>query len=246
MDPNKLPGPISEGTVHVWIADLKDWNKHAENLESILSEEERKRLDRLKVIDKREEFLCSRGILRIILSGYIAQGPRNLQLNYSSTGKPFLPQARIRFNLSHSGDIFACGICINNKIGLDIQEIYSISSLDWIINNFFSSSEIQYLATLPSRELYQEHFFAIWTAKEAYLKAVGAGIQGSFKQLSIIPESPDLQSFRLEHPAPKRDKLVWTINALNVGQGFRAALAYDGDLKEIERYEIAPENYFIA
>jgi len=246
LDPIKLPGPISEGTVHLWIADLKAWSKHAENLESILSEEERERLDKLKVIDKREEFLCSRGILRIILSGYIAQDPRDLPLKHSPTGKPFLPQARIQFNLSHSGDIFACGICINNQIGLDIQEIYPISSLDRIINNFFSSTEIQYLATLPSRELYQEHFFAIWVAKEAYLKAVGDGIQESFNQHSIIPESPDLSSFRLEHPAPKRDELVWTINALNVGQGFHAALAYDGDLKELERYEIAPENFFIA
>ena len=99
---------------------------------------------------------------------------------------------------------------------------------------------------LPSGELYQEHFFAIWTAKEAYLKAVGDGIRESFNQLSIIPESPDLQAFRIELPAPKRDQSVWTINALNVGQGFYAAFAFDGDLKELERYEIAPENYFIA
>ena len=245
MDPNKFPWSISEGTVHLWIANLKAWSNHAENLESILSEEERIRLGRLKVIDKKDQFLYSRGILRIVLSKYIAQDPGNLQLNLSSTGKPYLPQTRIQFNLSHSGDIFTCGICINNKIGLDIQEIYPISSLDRIINNFFSSSEIRYLATLPSRKVYQEHFFAIWAAKEAYLKAVGHGIQESFNQLSIIPVSPDLQSFRLELPAPKRDESAWTINALNVGQGYHAALAYDGDLKELERYEIGPENCFI-
>ena len=246
MDSIKLPGPLSEGVVHLWIADLKAWRNHAGNLESLLSDEEKIRLDRLKVIDKRKEFLCSRGILRIILSGYNEQDPKDLPLKNSSTGKPFLPQSRIQFNLSHSGDIFACGICINNQIGLDIQEIYPISSLDRIVNNFFSSTEIKYLATMPSRDEYQEHFFAIWTAKEAYLKAVGDGIQESFNQLSIIPETPELQVFRLELPAPKRDELVWTIKALNVGQGFHGALAYDGELNELERYEITPEDFLIS
>ena len=182
----------------------------------------------------------------MILAEYTALDPRELSLDYSSTGKPFLPQTRIQFNLSHSGDIFACGICINNQIGIDIQEIYPISSLDRIINHFFSSSEIQYLSTLSSRQIYQEHFFAIWAAKEAYLKAVGDGIQESFNQISILPESRALQSFRLELPATKRDQLVWTITALNVGQGFQAALAYDGDLMELERFEIAPEYFFGA
>jgi len=246
LDSIKLPGPLNEGVVHLWIADLRAWRKHTGNLESLLSDEERRRLERLKVIDKREEFLCSRGILRIILSGYNAQDPRDLLLKNSSTGKPFLPQSRIQFNLSHSGDIFACGICFNNQIGLDIQEIYPISSLDRIINNFFSPSEITYLATLPTRDIYQKHFFAIWTAKEAYLKAVGDGIQESFNQLSVIPESADLQAFRLKLPGPIRDELAWTINALNVGQGFNGALAYNGDLIELERYEIAPEDFFIS
>ena len=244
MNSVKLSGSLSEGTVHLWIAELKAWRDHGEDLESILSDQERKRLDRLKVTDKRAEFLRSRGILRMILAEYTARDPKELPLDSSPSGKPFLPQTRIQFNLSHSGDIFACGFCINNQIGIDIQEIYPISSLDRIINKFFSSSEIQYLSTLSSRQTYQEHFFAIWAAKEAYLKAVGDGIQASSNQISILPESRALQSFRLELPAAKRDQLIWTITTLNVGPGFRAALAYDGDLIELERCEITPEYFF--
>ena len=126
---------------------------------------------------------------------YLTEDPNDLSINYTPAGKPFLPDTELQFNLSHSKDFLLCGISLTNQIGIDIQEIYPISSLDRIINNYFSPTEIQYLRSLPSREEYQEHFFAIWTAKEAYLKAVGDGIQGSFNQLSMIPDSTDLKFF---------------------------------------------------
>lgn len=240
LDLTKLPGPINEGSVHLWIADLKTWRSHAGKLRSLLSDDEIKRLDRLKIINKREEFLCSRGILRVILSKYISEDPNDILINYTPAGKPILSDAEIQFNISHSGDFLICGISLINRIGLDIQEIYSISSLDRIINNFFSPAEIQYLRTLPSRETYQEHFFAIWTAKEAYLKAVGDGIQGSFNQLSIIPESAALLNFRLDHPDLNAEDRQWAINTLEIAQGYRAAMAINGELLELQKFEINP------
>lgn len=246
LDLTKLPGPINEGSVHLWIADLKTLRSHSGKFRSLLSDEEINRLDRLKIINKREEFLCSRGILRVILSKYISENPNEILIYYTPAGKPILSDTEIQFNISHSGDFIICGISLMNRIGLDIQEIYSISSLDRIINNFFSPAEIHYLRTLPARDLYQEHFFAIWTAKEAYLKAVGDGIQGSFNQLSIIPESADLQTFRLDLPDSKNCDLNWTIKSLKVSQGYSAALAYDGYINELRRYEIGPEIFFIS
>ena len=244
MNLTSLTKPIVEGSAHIWTADLIVWRSYAERLRSLLSDEEKDRLARLKITNKREEFLCSRGILRIILSRYVTEDPKNLTVNYTSAGKPFLPGTGIQFNISHSKDFLLCGISLNKQIGLDIQEIYSISSLDRIINNFFSPAETRYLHTLPSGETYREHFFAIWTAKEAYLKAVGDGIQGSFNQISIIPESVDLQIFRLDLPGSKKSELNWTINSLEVSQGYYAALAYDGKLNALCRYEIAPEDIF--
>ena len=246
MDPTKLPGPLIHGTVHLWRADLNVWGSHAANLRSLLSDDELNRLDRLKIDNKKAEFLCSRSILRIILSRYLTKDPNDLSINYTLAGKPILPNTELQFNVSHSKDFLLCGISLTNRIGIDIQEIYPISSLDRIINNFFSPTEIQYLRSLPSREEYQEHFFAIWTAKEAYLKAVGEGIQGSFNQLSTIPDSTDLKIFKLDLPDAPKTEMNWTIKSVEVSQGYSAALAFDGKLNELRRYEIAPEDFFTS
>jgi 4'-phosphopantetheinyl transferase len=195
-------------------------------------------------LSKKEEFLCSRGILRIILSMYAAEDPQNLILSCSESGKPFLLDSVIEFNVSHSRDLLICGISSKQKIGLDIQEVYSISSMDRIILNHFSPAEIQYLQDLPSTEEYQEHFFAIWTAKEAYFKGVGDGIKETFNQVSFIPESADLRSYQLILPGSPTDQSEWTINTIEIAQGYIAALAYEGQMNKMRRYEFGPENFF--
>ena len=237
-----MAGTLSKGSVHIWIADLRDWRDHVGDLKTLLSEGERSRLDRLKIEIKREEFLCSRGLLRMILSSYTGKTPNSLSIKTTSSGKPYLSGTEIQFNISHSKDKLICGISKENEIGVDIQEIYSISSLERIINNFFSPDEIEYLKSLPDKEPYQEHFFAIWTAKEAYLKAVGDGFQESFTRLSIIPESAALLKFRLDHPDFNKGDRHWTINKLEIAQGYRAAVVLMGELLELKKFEIYPGN----
>ncbi len=246
MDPTKLPGVLNEGTVHLWVADLNSWGNHSGNLRTLLSHEELNRLDRLKIDNKKTEFLCSRSILKIILSMYLTEDPNDLSISYTLAGKPILPDTELQFNVSHSKDFLLCGISLTNRIGIDIQEIYPISSLDRIINNFFSPTEIQYLRSLPSREVYQEHFFSIWTAKEAYLKAVGEGIQGSFNQMSTIPDSTDLKIFNLDLPDTVKTEVNWTIKSVEVSQGYSAALAFDGKINELSRYELIPEDFLTS
>lgn len=240
MEISKKPEVLTEGSVHIWVADLKIWRDHASEFRRLLSEEEKERLDRLKIEKKQEEYLCSRGILRLILSLYIGEDPESLSIKITPSGKPFLPTAGVQFNISHSGDRFICGISLKNQIGLDIQELYSISSLQRIIKNFFSPAEIEYLSSLTDDGLYREHFFAIWTAKEAYLKAVGDGIKGSFNQLSTLPDSASPQSFQLDHPELNNTSRNWTIRSLDISQGYTAALAINGAIFGINKYDLHP------
>ena len=240
MEISKKPEVLTEDSVHIWVADFNNWRGHASEFRGLLSEEEKERLDRLKIEQKQEDYLCSRGILRMILSLYIGENPESLVIRITPSGKPFLPFTGVQFNISHSGDRFICGISLKNQIGIDIQEQYSISSLQRIIENFFSPAEIEYLSSLPDYGLYQEHFFAIWTAKEAYLKAVGYGIKGSFTRLSMLPESVSLRSFLLDHPELDNTPRNWMIRTLDIAQGYTAALAINGTILEINKYDLFP------
>lgn len=238
-------GSLIEGSVHLWIADLRKWRPRAHDLKHLLSADETGRLNRLKIPSKQNDFLCSRGILRIILSNYSKEDPGELQIEYSSAGKPFMQNAEVQFNISHSKDFLICGVSLSGRVGVDIQEIYSISSIDWIVNHYFSAEEERYLHAIQSEDIYQMHFFAIWTAKEAFLKAVGLGIrESSFNQFSIIPVGEDLQAYHLDRKGFKDDGLEWTIKTEEVAGGYFAALAHDRLITEMKQQEIIPDDFF--
>ena len=55
-------------------------------------------------------------------------------LKYTKLDKPFFDDS-IDFNISHSGEFIICGISLTNKIGVDVEEIKSIS-LDDFTDNF--------------------------------------------------------------------------------------------------------------
>jgi 4'-phosphopantetheinyl transferase len=243
--PIKLPDPLNPGSVQIWIADLQTWKNYATPMRLLLSKQEQDRLERYKIPIKKQEFLSSRGILKFILSKYTGIPPEHVQLEISPDGKPFLPGSQIQFNISHSAEKLICVLCLDNLIGVDIQEIYPITGSDHIIQTFFSPAEVQYLSSAAAQQRNQELFFAIWTAKEAYLKAVGSGIRRSFNQLSIIPEGEDLRSFQLQIPDSKEREAGWTIISLEVGENYSAALAYQGLISERQHYQITPEDIFL-
>jgi len=235
----EMPG---EGLIHLWIVRLTEWKSHLFELKALLSNEEIERSLRLKVKDKQEQSICSRGISRIILSSYLDKNPANLQIQSTPDGKPYLERSEIRFNLSHSGDILLCGLSYKSRIGIDIQQIYAITNLGTIIKNYFSENERKYLDSQPVDQL-KNHFFAIWTAKEAYLKAIGKGFQESPDNISTLPDE-SLQNFLLDHPSSDQKSQEWTISSIEVNQGYKAAIAVNEKIKEIEIIPFNPEAYF--
>lgn len=235
--------PVTEGTIHLWTAKLDLWKSYIGKLRGLLSSEELDRLDRLKIESKREEFLWSRGILRIVLAQYEKEEPQHLIICRSPGGKPFLPESRLEFNISHSSGLLICGIRSKQRIGVDIQEIYPVSSLDRIIQNHFSPTEIEYLQGLPTGADYYSYFFAIWTAKEAYFKGIGIGINDNFNQVSIIPESGDIRSYHLTGSNFLAEHSDWTIQPLKIAERFSAAVAYEGQLSGLYWNELSPDDW---
>jgi len=240
LDPHKLPDKLIKGSVSVWIADLSSWRGHISDLKTLLSPGEIKRLNRLKIEGKQVEFICSRGLLRMILSHYTGLEPKKIIIDTTPPGKPYLQGSGLEFSVSHSRDIFGFGFSSGSPIGLDIQEMYEISNPERIIENFFHPAEIDHLKSIADENRYREHFFAIWTAKEAYLKAIGDGIRESFTLLSILPETGSLQTFNLHLPDRDQNKREWTITSFSITQGYRAALAHNGEMPDINQIILNP------
>jgi 4'-phosphopantetheinyl transferase len=76
-------------------------------------------------------------------------------------------------------------------------------------------------------------FFTLWTLKEAYLKAVGEGLSRQFHQFEIwlVPgKAPNLEISARGNSISS----CWNLLSFVPEEGFRAALAVEGNSLDIE------------
>lgn len=100
-------------------------------------------------------------------------------------GKPYFPNLQgLHFSVSHSGEVFACAFS-DAPVGIDIQEKKpregEADRCRNVAKRFFHPDEIDALDADTVRA-----FYAIWTAKEAYVKLTGQGIDGDFREFCIF------------------------------------------------------------
>ena len=100
-------------------------------------------------------------------------------LKYTNLDKPYFNDS-IDFNISHSGEYVICAISLTNKIGIDVEEIKSIPYDDF--TNNFSAKEWGEILKADGFN----GFYKYWTQKEAFLKAIGMGLNVPLKDAEII------------------------------------------------------------
>lgn len=129
--------------------------------------------------------------------------------------------------MSHSGDVILLAFARSGRIGVDVErwsERLGESELARIAASAFSSGEQAALARVPAA-LRAAAFYSVWTRKEAYLKATGAGISRGLKhfEVSVHPEAACLRS------DTSLDGRVngWRLFGLSIAPGYSAAIATD-------------------
>lgn len=170
----EVPELLGNGA-HVWLCPLA----MGKLLSFLLSAEETERARNFLPESKAIEFIHARGWLRLLLSLYVAEPePEKLRLSIAEGGKPFaVEHPSLHFNLSHSGDFAAIAIS-RHEVGIDIEKLKPVP--DWRvlaegILHAETISEIAALRELRRSEMFLRHF----TAREAFLKAVGTGFSGN-------------------------------------------------------------------
>ena len=167
---------------HVWLAHLDQ--PLAREVESLLSADEQERAERFHFDLHRHRFIGSRGTLRQILATYLCSAPRLIQFIYGFNGKPSLPKSDIWFNLAHAEDLAIFAVADRPRIGVDLEWIRDVPEMDLLVKTFFSPKEASLFETLDAREK-RLAFFRLWTRKEAWLKATGAGISHLLGEVEV-------------------------------------------------------------
>jgi phosphopantetheinyl transferase len=122
--PRCLPVRATEGSVHVWRADLATVG---DGLEDLLCADELARAACILPRRRRILWTRSRGVLRALLACYVDRDPRALRFTLGPYGKPVLlteggaPVRDLRFSLSHSGGLVLVAVSSEREVGVDIE-----------------------------------------------------------------------------------------------------------------------------
>ncbi len=128
-----------------------------------------------------------------VLSEHLNITEKDLGFTIGKHGKPQLKgdELEARFNISHTGDLWAIALSPKNEIGLDIERHRPRKNMNSIMAHYFHSQENEAYLDFETDEERAAFFFKLWTQKEAYAKYLGRGLNYDFSAHSFINALPD-------------------------------------------------------
>lgn len=193
-----------------------------------LSPDEQQRAQKTIRTGPRNTYITSHAALRQILGQQLQLAPHEIEFSSTPDGKPVIKSPEcVHFNLSHTSNYALLAISGLSPVGIDIEIINHARDILGIAKRFFSAAEYKWLAS-TAIEQRDDCFFQLWCHKEAYLKALGLGLQGGLAAFSLYRDDLlDICSITDDN------KHVWHLQTLQVPSVYRAAVA-------IARPEITP------
>lgn len=216
---------ISTDEVHLYFISLDLSTDRLEKLASFLSEDEIIRANRYHFPAHKRRFLAARGFLREILGSYLAISPEKVEFVYGKRGKPSV-NSQLQFNLSHSEEMAVCGLTLTSRIGVDLEKMRGMKDLNSLTKRFFCAREHELIEKSAEKE---KLFFQLWTAKEAYLKAVGTGISGGLDRVEV-----GLDPLKLDNVAGE-----WQLWTREIGDNYRTTVAIEGSDRVIKTFGLS-------
>jgi 4'-phosphopantetheinyl transferase len=154
----------------------------------------------------------------LTLKGFEAMGLR-VDLNnlkHNSFGKPYfenLPD----FNVTHSGNLVACALAIQGKVGLDAEAL--VHQEYKLFKDIFRPEEWE---QIESANEPMGIFYSIWTIKEAITKAIGNGLNTPLKKITIHKDFAEIEDKK------------WYYQQVNLSDGYLVHLASNIQIKNLQ------------
>ncbi|MFZ4826285.1 MAG: 4'-phosphopantetheinyl transferase family protein [Phototrophicaceae bacterium] len=221
---------LGDDDVHIWRASLQPDAISLVRSQLALNVAELEKANRQYFDRDRVRSILARGYLRRILAKYLAMEACEIQFNYTEKGKPFVVGSQnplgLTFNISHSANMFVCAVAKNRQVGIDVEQIREIRTLNGMIRIALSTKEQASFALLPKQDQLFA-FFNSWTSKEAYLKAIGMGIAFGLQAVEVVFD-PARAVELLRINGDRAQVAKWTIKRISPHSGYIAATVVEG------------------
>jgi 4'-phosphopantetheinyl transferase len=201
-------GPVAEVALHIARGRTALAGLAADA--AVLDDAERARAARFRFDADRETYRAAHVLLRRALSALAPPAPARWRFVAGSHGRPEIDTAAcpaaagLRFNLSHGRGLVCCAVTRAAPVGVDGECRRPLRDRAALAERFFAPSEAAavHAAEGAGSDAAAERFYAFWTLKEAYVKALGLGLsmgldrfafslgEGAPRPIGLAPE-PD-------------------------------------------------------
>jgi 4'-phosphopantetheinyl transferase len=210
---------LNPNDVLIYSIYLPNFIKLKTDLVQYLDQTEQHRANRFyKEIDG-TRFIIYRSILKIVLSAYTILEAKNITFDYDSNNKPYLSAFPwLHFNISHSEDYAIIAIS-RNKVGIDIEFMSEEFNFKDILPDVFAPNEV---LEIQNAEDEKDAFYTSWTRKEAFVKALGKGIDEDFKHI------PSIDGHHTINFSVLKTTTNWQLHSFDFANHYKGAIAFEG------------------
>ena len=230
---------LAPGTAEVWWAHPRSAPDQAVQ---VLACREQTRYASYRAPGEQRRFLAAAVLLRVVLGRHLGVPPAAVPIERAcgSCGRPH-GRARLadgvadlEVSVSHSGEQVAVAVTRGARIGVDVEQVMPDLDVAGIGALALTDREEGQLRELePGRR--PAAFIAMWTRKEAVLKALGTGLATPMRELELTGpnDPPQVLSWPPSVPRPATAHL----RALAPADGHLAHLAVFGPLDTVRELD---------
>ena len=207
---------LPAGVVDAWCVPLRPESATLDRFRAMLSEDERVQAARRRVAGP--AWAAARGALRAILGHYLGDSGTSLEFARAPLGKPRLVgRVAPLFSIAWREDLALIGVASDREVGVDLEREREDADVATLARDHLSLLDQAAIVHAPA-ERRRTVFFEAWARHEARRK---------------------LHGLALEDPLPVlEDDSVVIVRALNVPDGWAAAVAAEGSTWRVRRREV--------
>ena len=231
MIDDRQPCRPSAQVAHLWHAEI---SLDATAL-AMLTDTERTQAAKLRAGLVRSQYIAARSMTRSILAHYADVEPGELRWTRSTDGKPAIAADQnrhdLRFSLAHAQRHLVLAVTIGSEIGVDVETVRPMQFADAMTDHFMTPDEqCEYQSVGADRQ--PEHFYYLWTRKEAVIKAVGIGLKYPLTSLDVRSDRVTTQNH--DHTD------CWQLRTYHPANGILAAVAADVAIRAWHHFKFPP------
>ena len=232
--------PPAQGEVHLYLVRVPPEGVPLEPLLARLTPAERERAGHKRIEAKRREYVTGQATLRTLLGATMDMDPMQVCYRRGIKGKPYLDldshRPEPQFNITHSGEMVIAALSAVTELGVDVEWRNERTDFSRVARRTFTAQEQAVMQALPLHRQ-RQHFFQLWTCKEALVKCTGLGIHSGMSefQVSLNGETARVSDAWNRQSGVQR----LHVRPLPLGPGHAGALVHEPPSLHMRRYLLA-------